>query len=250
MTKRKKAVAVPRKPTEAECMAIAEANAVYDGLPARPEIKSGVQDDGYHFHVTHDDEQGGARQVQVAFGTRSTQFVTRAISDLANIVGPDSQEMGAAVSLIDAMAPADEVEAAMAIQFAVSHALSLHVAGKVKQATLLPQFNSYIANMTKLQRTMVAVLDGINDHRTGGAQTVIHKHIYVYEGGQAVVAEQVTTGTRNDAIAGQAYGQSPRGPALLGQNPQGYGVPVPGAQGEEAVSNPRRRRRQRGTKGE
>lgn len=81
--------------------------------------------------------------------------------------------------------------------------------------------------------------------KRGGKQTV--KVVHVHEGGQAVVADTVNNSTRtggggggNGENDGQVHGQSQGGPALLGQDEAGYGVPLPGIEGSEALPLARR----------
>jgi hypothetical protein len=73
----------------------------------------------------------------------------------------------------------------------------------------------------------------------GGEQTIKHVHID-NRGGQAVVADTVQTGGLNEKSGGQPFGAGTvvRGPALLGQDATGYGMPIP-CDAEREVSHPR-----------
>ena len=72
-------------------------------------------------------------------------------------------------------------------------------------------------------------------------QTV--RNVHVNEGGQAVIANQFHHhggGQENGKNSDQPYEQSPCGPALLGHDPLGNGVPITGVEGQAALSPSRR----------
>ncbi len=91
---------------------------------------------------------------------------------------------------------------------------------------------SYMALALKAQAQSRASLEAIAKMRQPREQVV--RHVHVYEGGQAIVADQfnhygggrfVGTGNQPHAL----------GPAMLGTHPQGFGVPIP-SDAERAVS--------------
>ena len=78
--------------------------------------------------------------------------------------------------------------------------------------------------------------------RRGGEQVVRHIHVD-NRGGQAVIAENVNTGgTKNGKTDNQSdtTGAAGIGPAMLGTDPFGCGVPIPSGEGQEAMQNARR----------
>jgi hypothetical protein len=69
---------------------------------------------------------------------------------------------------------------------------------------------------------------------------VKHYHIDA-RNSQNVIAETVTAGgAENGKVADQSYEQGAHGPALLGTDTAGYGVPIAGIEGQEAVPAARR----------
>ena len=81
-------------------------------------------------------------------------------------------------------------------------------------------------------------------------QTV--RHVHVNEGGQAVIADQFhhhAGGHQNAESAEQPHaagtGAAGSGPAMLGHDAQGNGLPIPVDQGGEAMPNARRQGQQR-----
>ena len=76
----------------------------------------------------------------------------------------------------------------------------------------------------------------------GGEQVVRHIHVD-NRAGQAVIAETVNTGgPKNEKIDNQSdtTGAAGSGPALLGTDSFGCGVPIPSREGQAAMQDARR----------
>lgn len=249
MTKRKKQVApVKRDTTPAEKRAIEEAKAFYESRDRRPTLESSAKDGALHVRQAHNDDQGGAYQVQRAFGSSSDDYVGQALLDLAGVVGVESRNLTAAVALVDAIGPRDELEAALAQQMASAHFMAMRMAEKAKNSTLLPHIQTFANLSAKFQSTFTRQIDALNRLRSGGEQVV--RHVHVHEGGQAIVAENFYAGGgRGQPFNVQAYGQSPFVPSLPSQDPARYGMPMPSDERSEAVPNPRRSTGKRRTAG-
>ena len=107
----------------------------------------------------------------------------------------------------------------------------------------LGAMESYMRLALKAQAQSRATIEALERLANGHVQTV--KHVHVNEGGQAVIAETVHTGGQaNGKIADQSHrattGPVGIGPALLGADPCGSGVPIASGEGAEAVQNARR----------
>ena len=102
----------------------------------------------------------------------------------------------------------------------------------------------------KAQSNCRATLEALAKLHQPREQTV--RHVHVNEGGQAVIAEQFhhhAGGHRNAESAEQPHaagtGAAGSGPAMLGHNAQGNGLPIPGDQGGEAMQDARRQGQRR-----
>ena len=96
--------------------------------------------------------------------------------------------MNAALAMIEAAAPKDEIEAALAVQMACTHTAALAVLAKLDVAFAFSQqrvaaFGSTAARLMKSYAMQMEVLRRL---RTGGQQTVRVEHVHVNDGGQAV----------------------------------------------------------------
>ena len=100
----------------------------------------------------------------------------------------------------------------------------------------------YMRLALKAQAHCRATLEALAKLHQPREQTV--KHVHVNEGGQAIVADNIhqhTGGRENGKNSKQSHatGAAGESPALLGSDPQGNGVPIPGGEGPEAVPDAR-----------
>jgi hypothetical protein len=250
--------AIRRKPTDAEERAMVEAMQRHRDRPARPEVAVTTSGSTLKLDPAHDDGVGGTIQLSDAFGTRSDDFSNACVTWLGNASVSkgeqlSSEKLNAALAIVAAAAPADEMEALLAVQMFATHDLSMELMRRAKQADNLRMMAEYGTLATKLSRTMTTQIEALGKLRRGGEQTVRVEHVHVYEGGQAVVGVVNTGGTGgNGKRGGQSYGPGAAaalGPALLGEDQAGDGVPITGHARQEAVPHPRRCQSRR-TKGQ
>lgn len=100
----------------------------------------------------------------------------------------------------------------------------------------------YMRLALKAQSQCRATIEALDRLANGREQTVRHVHVD-NRGGQAVIAENVQTGGKgNGKIDDQsrATGAAGSGPALLGTDPFGNGVPISSREREAAVQDARR----------
>lgn len=179
------------------------------------------------------------------FATKSGEFLESRILEIVNFLSghksASESHVNGLVAFIGGCQAENEMQAAFATQMAMTQFAANSAMAKAASATTVETFNAYTNAATKLSRTFVAQVEAYNKLQRGGVQTV--KHVNVYEGGQAVVAEHLHhTGGSNGRSAEQAHAAEyiGGGPAMLGHDAQGYGVPVPGSQRQEAMQDARR----------
>ena len=135
--------------------------------------------------------------VDKALATSSLDFISYALTQLANILKPRSGddltvEMNAAVAMLQGIAPTNEMEAMLAAQMVATHHLSMEMARRTIRADMLPQYQTHGNLSTKFARTFTAQIEALSKLRRGGEQVV--RHVHVNEGGQALIAGTVHTG--------------------------------------------------------
>jgi len=237
-----KANAGKRDPSDLERSAIEAARASFNARPIRAEMVMEVAENGsLNAEAVHNDEIGAAVMVNDAFGSSSHHFVNQCVTHLANATtatGGDvsPQGLNAALALVGAIDPRDELEAALATQMVATHEMMLMMSNRARSAQRLESIKEYGNLATKMARTFTTQIKALGDMRRGGEQVV--RHIHVHEGGQAVVAETFNVhGGHNANPVGQSHAFSA---ALLGQDTAGRGVPISSGARPEAVPHARR----------
>ena len=229
-----------REPKPREVEAMAAAKAVYAIRPVRVEVQERDKPEGgaYSIGPKHTDEKGHSYELVGSFATTSESFTTAGLLGLAGLSVAegkvDTDSVNAKLALLGAIDPQNELETALALQMVATHDLSMDLLRRTKTANTRDAMMDFGNLATKLSRTFTAQMKALADHRRGGEQVV--RHIHVYQGGQAVVAETVSVGGPNAKSAEPPHAHVT---AMLGQDPQGNGLPISGDQGQEAVQDAR-----------
>ncbi len=128
----------------------------------------------------------------IAFGSEHREFQSYCLGQLIAIL-PDAGADGdytlpinAAVAMLAAIAPKDEMEAMLAVQMVASNHMALLCTRRAKHAAHLPQFEANGNMANKFARTHAAQVEALSRLRRGGKQIV--EHVHVNAGGQAVIA--------------------------------------------------------------
>jgi hypothetical protein len=160
--------------------------------PARIRIE-GIQGNVVSFASPGPAHDVWRRQLKAAFGTVSDAFVDMALHHLERAArmpgsGPSDMSINGTLAVIAAFAPRNEVEAALALQAACTHMITMvmmaRVGGGHGGPHRLPSMASAIAKLTRAYCTQVETNRRL---RGGGEQKIIVKHVTVNEGGQAIV---------------------------------------------------------------
>lgn len=237
--------------------AIERATEATEARPVRAYVQWEETPEGHKVMACpHTDPAGNADQLRNAFGTASSAFMIRNFQSLEAAVrgrnderGAEAESVNAALALMEAVAPQDEVEGALAVQMASNHALTIEMLCRAKSTGDVEHLALYGNLAVKLQRTFTAQIEALARMRGKGQQTVRVEHVTVEAGAQAIVGdvhhhpgghqggkskfEEQPYGTRGAATGPQD------GQALPGPDPARDGVPISG-HAERPVSHPRR----------
>ena len=133
------------------------------------------------------------RRLNKALGTTSSDFVNASLFQIQSACrspwgGISELAMNAALAMIEATAPKNEIEGALAVQMACTHTAAMAVLAKLDVAFATEQrvaaFGSAAARLMRAYATQVEVLRRL---RNGGQQFVRVEHVHVNDGGQAVI---------------------------------------------------------------
>jgi hypothetical protein len=143
-------------------------------------------------------------QLKKALGTSSSAFVNASLIQLqgaARLPGSGISEIAvnAALAIIEAAAPKNEVEAALAVQMAATHTAAMTVlerlGGGHGRERRVAAFASAAA---RLLRTYTHQVETLRRLRHGGAQVIRIERVDVNDGGQAVIGN-VSAGSKGES---------------------------------------------------
>lgn len=177
--------------------AIEKATRATDARPARASLQWEETPEGYKVAAApHSDDAGNGNQMLNAFGTASPAFMLRNFTSLETAVrgraddrGAEAESINAALALMEAVAPQDELEGALAVQMASNHALTMEMLCRAKSTGDVDQLAMYANLAVKLQRTFTAQIEALARMRGKGQQTVRVEHVTVQAGAQAIVGD-------------------------------------------------------------
>lgn len=181
----------------------------------------------------------GIRHAQLAMSFASCAF--------ADDKQPSIMESSAV--LAESLAKAERGDKRLASRLLASQAISLDTIftemarrSAVNMGEYPAAQERYMRLALKAQTACRTTLETLAKLHQPREQTV--KHVHVNDGGQAVVTDQFhnhTGGGQNEKSDEQSHttGAVGESPALLGQDPQGNGVPIPSSEGEAAMQNAR-----------
>jgi hypothetical protein len=178
----------------AEAAAIAEAKAARAKRTPRVKIafKQSRPDAIDFLGGGHDDQQGWLARLENAFGTRGEDFALHQINHLLSVCRKsdglvDGPALNAMVAMIEAAKPEDELQAALAVQMAMTHALTTVAIKRAARVDQIPQFDSAGNMAVKLARTFTMQTEALAKLQRRGEQVV--KVVHVHQGGQAIVGD-------------------------------------------------------------
>ena len=144
-------------------------------------------------HPPDGDHENWWSRLSKALGTTSSDFTNAALFQIqaacrSPFGGISELSLNAALAMIEAAAPKDEIEGALALQMACTHTAAMAVLAKLDIAFATERrvaaFGSTAARLMKAYATQVEVLRRL---RHGGHQVVRVEHVHVNDGGQAVI---------------------------------------------------------------
>ena len=221
--------------------AIAEATRAYEEMPVRAYVKWSRREDGaFVLASPHTDIEGWALHLAAALGSTSTSFATQQLTALEAAtrrrgakVSDETDPLNAALAIVQAIGPENELETALAVQMAGCHALSCEMMSLTKSADTTDRLVAYGNLAIKFQRTFTAQVEALARMRGKGQQTVRVEHVTVHPGGQAIVGDvhhhpRGAGAQEKGQDQPHGTGQPAERPALPSPDPLGNGVPLPG----------------------
>ena len=133
------------------------------------------------------------QRLNKAFGTVSSDFVNASLLQIQAAArspfGTISEtSMNAALAMIEAAAPKDEIEGAIAVQMACTHAAAMAILGKLDSGFGTERrIAAFASAAARLMRAFAMQVEVLRRLRNGGQQFVRVEHVHVNDGGQAII---------------------------------------------------------------
>ncbi|MGB6662017.1 MAG: hypothetical protein WBE90_23775 [Xanthobacteraceae bacterium] len=140
-----------------------------------------------------DDEKDWGARLNKALGTVSPDFVKSSLLQIQAAArspfGTTSETaINSALAMIEAAAPRDEIECALAVQMSCTHAAAMAILGKLDSGFGTERRIALFASAAaRLMKTFAMQIEVLRRLRNGGQQFVRVEHVHVNEGGQAVI---------------------------------------------------------------
>ena len=144
-------------------------------------------------HPPDGEHENWWRRLNEALGTVSSDFVNASLLQIqAAARSPfgriSETAMNAALAMIAAAAPKDEIEGALAVQMSCTHAAAMAILGKLNSGFGEERRTAALASAaSRLIRAYVMQVEVLRRLRNGGQQFVRVEHVHVNDGGQAVI---------------------------------------------------------------
>jgi hypothetical protein len=132
-------------------------------------------------------------RLKKALGTPSSDFVNATLVQIQNASrlpggGISEMSVNAVLAFIEGAEPKNEVEAALAIQMACTHAVTMAVLSNLGGAFGASRNTAMMAAaVAKLGRAFAAQVEVLRKLKNGGSQFVRVEHVHVNDEGQAII---------------------------------------------------------------
>ena len=189
---RKQASAPHGPPGAAEAAAISQAS--FRIRNRKPRLEAVLEQSRHGLIETlgpgHSDRAGWLARLQDVFGSHGTAFAISQLNRLMSVARKSDGKIEGAtlngmLAMVEGAAPQNEVQAALAVQMAMTHGIAMMVLARVAKVDQIPQFESASTAAVKLMRTFALQAETLAKLQRGGEQIV--RVVHVHPGGQAIV---------------------------------------------------------------
>jgi hypothetical protein len=131
-------------------------------------------------------------RLNAALGTLSPDFVRSSLLQLQAAArspyGTVSElAINAALAMIEAAAPRDEIEAALAVQMACTHTAAMAVLANIDRLGTERRIAAFGSTAARLMKVFTMQVEVLRRLRHGGHQFVRVEHVHVNDGGRAII---------------------------------------------------------------
>ena len=113
--------------------------------------------------------------------------------------------------MIEAAAPRNEIEAALAVQMACTHSAAMSVLARFSRAVIDRQVIPLASAAARLLRAYSVQVEAVRRLRHGGDQYVRVEHVHINDGAQAVIGNVQTPDAPASSVPPTVVVESDRG---------------------------------------
>jgi hypothetical protein len=177
-------------------------------------------------HPPDGDEKNWWARLKTALGTASSDFVDASLYQVQSAAqmpcgGISEMAVNAALALIEAAKPQNEIEGALAVQMACTHTAAISVLARFRGGGGGEARVSALASAAaRLLRAYSTQVEALRRLRHGGDQYVRVEHVHVNAGGQAVIGNVKTRDAPASSISVQSPSSTDVHELVPGEEPQ------------------------------
>jgi hypothetical protein len=232
------------EPDPREAAAIKRLKERWANIPARSRVKVTPSPTGGVRIENDGNEQLYSLETFTSMGSDSGGFLGQTLGQICKVIGGErditTQEINAALAVMAAVEPENEVEALIGAQIVMANNMAVKCMVLSGASQMLPQTVAFGNLAVKFMRTTTLNVEALAKLRRKGEQVV--KHVHVHEGGQAVVADTFNNTQGGDALRTVEQSQATEAAAGVSALPRpdeaGFGVPMSG-NAERSMSDAR-----------
>lgn len=177
------------------------------------------------------------------FASSSPEYTNRRIEQLTNAARAQkelgTESLMADLAFVTGGSAQDTVQSTLLTQMAATHNAAMAALNMSMRAEFVDQLTQVGNLANRLLNTYARQAETLAKLQRDGTQTVKHIHIDNRHGGQAVVTDAIQTGGVNGKRERQSHATTTTGGGteVLGYHPEGFGLPLSGCEGAEAVQD-------------
>lgn len=184
----------------------------------------------------HEDIELWTLQLADCFGTRSKAVLSTFVEQLKSLCGShwdemtqkmrlDENELSAALAIVNAVKPKNEMEACLAAQMVATHYLAMKLAARAIRYDYDAKASSSAAKMFQAFTSQISALQALKGNRTTARQSIkvskeLHQHVHYHDdrGGMKSDGQSHATGTAESAQLTALPGEDAAGQSMPGSS--------------------------------
>lgn len=121
------------------------------------------------------------------FSAKAATLLLEQLAEVAHVDGNSFSKTNYAISLVHNIDPQNDIEAMLACQMVTTQILAMDCAKRANKAETMEAKKVNLTYANRLMNTFTNQVSTLDKHRGKGQQKMTVEHVYVGEGGQAII---------------------------------------------------------------